>query len=599
MTLRKRLQLYFIIIAVVPTVLFSIHFYLSSRTSMLTELCESNYKVACHLMDSIDAQFSQASGLTDWICFDRAVGELLRRDQKSSALYDYNKQQVLEHLDNQFSYLPVTEYIPALFIQGKNGLDLRRGIDAQLISPKSFQDTWWFQEAVKSEDKAVWGTIYRQEGILSEPGYVLPLVRGIQDSNSRQILGYMVVLYSRKLFANQMKSFEFSEDERVYCIDARGNILYSNLEEEVGRLPDKLFGDIRQARQDGLRYKQVEKDGIPYMAVFTFSELNSWGVVEMIPLTFVQQQRTMLLKTVVIAAFLIVVVGILVSVYLTANFTKPLETISAYAREVSKGRFDTALDLKGNDEIARLGQNITKMVEKINQLMEDSIHREREKHNLKIEMLQQQINPHFLYNTLNSIQWMAALQGAEGIRHAVGSLGQLLQYGLRDSMAQVELRQELKALEEYIYIQNIRYKGKIIYESQVQDSQILDCRIPKLILQPLVENAIFHGIEPRVGMGRIVVSAECSRNVLYLHVWDNGIGMSADEMDRLLTDKDRKAGHDRLNGIGVANIHERLHILYGPEYGISFESRQGEYTRATLRLPAEWSGQKEEAVREW
>ncbi len=585
MRFRKRLLLYFMIVAAVPTVLFGIHFYVTSREALVKELCESNYKICCHLMDSIDSQFRQAGSLTDWICFDRSVAELLKKERGEVSSFDFHKQQVLEQLDNQFSYLPVTEYIPALFLLGDNGLDIRRGTNAQMISPKSFQDAWWFRESADNRGKAVWGDVYRQPWNPSESSQVIPFVRGIQDYNSDRVLGYLIILYDQRLISRQFESFEFTETEQVYCMDGKGTILYGTQEIEENRFSPAFFEELTEARDQNVNYREVEKNGISYMAVSAFSKLSGRGVVELIPITFVKQQKSVLLGTILIAAFLIVSVGVMMSLYLTANFTRPLERISAYVTEISQGHFGACLELRGDDEIYRLGENIRAMVEKINELMEEGLRREREKHNLRVQMLQQQINPHFLYNTLNSIQWMAAMQGAEGISHAARSLGTLLQYGLRDPMAFVELRRELSVLEEYIYIQNIRYKGKIIYKNQVTEEETLSCLVPKLILQPLAENAIFHGIEPKTGMGGIEVRAECERGLLYIRIKDDGVGMSAERM-RILSDPE-----SRPRSIGIANIHERLRILYGEKYGIEFQSEIGVYTEAVIRIPAQWSDQ--------
>ena len=253
--------------------------------------------------------------------------------------------------------------------------------------------------------------------------------------------------------------------------------------------------------------------------------------------------------------------------------------------EVASGNFDSNLELQCKNEIYDLGQNAMTMVSEIKKLMEEAIEREREKHDMEIRLLQNQINPHFLYNTLNSIRWMAVMQGAEGISHAVSSLGQLLRYALKDASGQTQLQSELSMLEEYIYIQNIRYKGKINYQCREVEKELLDCKVPKLILQPLVENAIFHGIEPKAGVGTIEVRVSREGKDILIRVWDNGVGMSEDEINRLMEGNSKNQEKERFNGIGVANIHERLQILYGPEYGLCFESVLGKFTCAVLRLP--------------
>ena len=588
-TFRKQLLLSFLAVAFVPAFLFSVYFYITTQRSMVKELCENNYKVASHLMDSIDAQFEQAASMTDWICFDNSVAGLLKRDAAATALYDYNKMSVLEQLDNHFSYLPVADYIPAMFIKGDNGIDIRRGVDAYLFSPDSFSENWWYQEAKEQEGRAVWGTILPLKNSYSGTRFVLPFMRIIKDTNSDRQLGKVIVLYSQKIFAQQLESFEFDQEELVYCVDASGNILYHNTESQEDSLPESVYAQLLKERSRGNNYTEIEKEGQRFMAVFSFSGKSGWGVIELIPVSSFFYQKVTLMGTAVALVFLVTVVGIVLSFYLSKNFTKPLEMVSKYMTEVAGGNFDSQLELQCKNEIYDLGQNATAMVLEIKKLMQESVEREREKHDMEIRLLQNQINPHFLYNTLNSIRWMAVMQGAEGISHAVSSLGQLLRYALKDASGQTQLRNELSMLEEYIYIQNIRYKGKISYHCKEVEAELLSCKVPKLILQPLVENAIFHGIEPKAGVGTITVTVIKDAGDILIQVYDNGVGMSEEEIRQLMAGIVRNQEKGRFSGIGVTNIHERLQRLYGSEYGLQFESIPGEFTCAKLRLPIEYS----------
>lgn len=593
-TFRKQLLLSFIAVAFVPAFLFSVYFYMATQKSMVKELCENNYKVVSHLMDSIDAQFEQASSMTDWICFDSSVSELLKRSPGSASLYDYNKMQVLEHLDNHFVYLPVADYISAVYIKGDNGIDIRRGTNAQQASPEHFSDRQWYQEAESQEGRAVWGPVFNLESTYTGSQSVLPLMRIIKDTHSGRRLGKMIVLYSQKIFERQLDTFEFSKDELIYCVDELGNILYQNAGSEAERLPEAVCHDLVRKHSEGLKYANIEMNGQRFMAVFTFSSNNNRGVIELIPMSSFVHQKITLMSTAVALVLLVTVIGIALSVYLSKNFTQPLEAVSVYMAEVAQGNFDSKLKLHCKNEIYNLGQNMTIMVAEIKKLMREGIEKEREKHDMEMRLLQNQINPHFLYNTLNSIRWLAVMQGAEGISHAVSSLGQLLRYALKDSSGQTQLQNELSMLEEYIYIQNIRYKGKINYSCGRVAPELLECKVPKLILQPLVENAIFHGIEPKAGIGTITLNVEMEAGDILIQIRDNGVGMTEAEVRKLMAGETGNREKGRFSGIGVKNIHERLQILYGVGYGVRFESVEGEFTCAILRLPMDQSAEKGE-----
>jgi two-component system sensor histidine kinase YesM len=172
------------------------------------------------------------------------------------------------------------------------------------------------------------------------------------------------------------------------------------------------------------------------------------------------------------------------SLFLSDNFTRPIH-------------------FHNDNEINDLGQNIAKMARDIQRLLEESLRQEQEKRAVEIKMLQGQINPHFLHNTLNSIKWMAALQGADGIKEMTNCLGKLLEAVMGEVNQKITLAAELQILDDYLYIQRIRYKGKVDFKKVIADKGILRYLIVKFTLQPLVENAIFHGIEPKRRIGRI------------------------------------------------------------------------------------------------
>ena len=198
----------------------------------------------------------------------------------------------------------------------------------------------------------------------------------------------------------------------------------------------------------------------------------------------------------------------------------------------------------------------------------------------EVRMLRAQINPHFIYNTLNSIKMMAVMQGSRGIQNMTEALGSILRSSLSKAEEQIILREELALLEQYIYIQNIRYKGNIEYEVDVQDESLLDLRLQRFLLQPLIENAILHGIEaaPHHG-GTIRLTAWREKREIYISVEDDGAGIPPEILQRLQR-------HERVTqgSIGVHNVDERLRMLYGEDCGLSFESEEHVRTCVTVHL---------------
>ena len=203
-------------------------------------------------------------------------------------------------------------------------------------------------------------------------------------------------------------------------------------------------------------------------------------------------------------------------------------------------------------------------------------------------MLQSQINPHFLYNTLNSIKWMATIQGANGISEMTTSLSRLLKSISKGTSLLIDIREELSLLENYFTIQSYRYGGTISMDIQVDEESLYNSEIIKFTLQPLVENAIFHGIEPKGSAGHIQIHVGYeiadATDRIRIDVTDDGVGMTAEKSAQILSSNDDSSA-DFFREIGVSNVHKRLQYQFGTEYGITIESKEGEYTTMSIHIP--------------
>jgi two-component system sensor histidine kinase YesM len=225
---------------------------------------------------------------------------------------------------------------------------------------------------------------------------------------------------------------------------------------------------------------------------------------------------------------------------------------------------------------------VNRMAREITDLMEKQIAGEKNKRDLEYRMLQSQINPHFLYNTLNSIKWMATIQNAAGIAEMTTALSRFLKTLSKDIRGVVPLRDELVLLEDYLLIQKYRYGGSVNFEQRVGEN-LLDTPIPRFTLQPLAENAIFHGIEPK-GAGTIVLEAEEREGAVLVSLTDDGVGMSAELIAGIY--RGPSGGGGLLREVGLRNVDERIRCVFGDAYGLSIQSDPGKFTAVRLRLPA-------------
>jgi two-component system sensor histidine kinase YesM len=278
-------------------------------------------------------------------------------------------------------------------------------------------------------------------------------------------------------------------------------------------------------------------------------------------------------------------VAMLLVLVLHSSFGIPVGRIRERLKAVSRGDFKPDSSIEWDNELGDIGRGINKLSLDLEKLIESRIADEKEKKDLEYKVLQNQINPHFLYNTLNSIKWMAAVQGADGIADMTTSLSRLLRSISKGTKLLIPLSEELSLVKDYFNIQNYRYGGTIKLNIECEDESLLDNLIIKFTLQPIVENAIFHGLEPKGNVGTIKISiTKSSETDLEISVWDNGVGISKEKIDMVLSD-DNVSPSEFFKDIGIANVHKRLQYEFGADYGIKIASVVNEYTNMIITIP--------------
>ena len=278
-------------------------------------------------------------------------------------------------------------------------------------------------------------------------------------------------------------------------------------------------------------------------------------------------------------------IGVLLLIYLNRKINRPIYKIKKKIECIAKGDFSVDKEIEWDNELGTIGIGINKLSGDIAELINDKIQDEKERQSLEYQMLLSQINPHFLYNTLNSIKWMATIQNATGIAEMTTSLSRLMKSVSKDTNQIISIQQELDLLNNYFIIQNYRYGGTIRLDINVIDEELYQCQIPKFTLQPMVENAIFHGIEPKGSVGKIVITIESlDDQTIRITIEDNGIGLSEQQISSILTTNDNSSS-GLFQKIGVNNVNQRIKYAFGTNYGLQFHSKEGEYTIITILLP--------------
>lgn len=296
---------------------------------------------------------------------------------------------------------------------------------------------------------------------------------------------------------------------------------------------------------------------------------------------------------VAIFCFSVVLMGLIMLLLLNRMISKPIVSLKKRMNAISQGDFTPDDSIEWNNELGEIGRGINDLARNVQTLMERRVSDEKARQELEYEVLLNQVNPHFLYNSLNSIKWMATIQQVPGIAEMTASLARLLKTVSKGKHTLIPLSDEIALLEDYYVIQKYRYGGDIVLEKEISP-ETEPALLPRFTLQPLLENAIFHGIEPKGGVGTIVLTAGRIDDDLMVTLSDDGVGIPEDQIAALLSDSTgRPSGLFR--GIGISNVHSRIQREFGPRYGLTIESKPGAYTRIHVRLPFTTERNLEEA----
>ena len=497
-------------------------------------------------------------------------------------------------LDNYLQ--PIEKYVSVLHIEGNNGLRIRKGFESYLIDRNDYENTEWFKNSMETSGAVCWWKM--QENYTRVPHvwiaapteHIVPIYKKICRSGDLEILGDMVVFVSPSLFFGEEYQYTLDPNTQIYLVDENGQIVYSDDQDCINGTAENAVNicdlvDFPIHMSDAKQTRTEMADG--KLIVYRKSDITELSLVRVIELEKVVREASHFLYMVGALAVVLIVLSFALSLIFSSSFTRPIEEVIKKIQYIAEGNFDYRHDIgPGGKKFELLYQNLYKMENDIKKMIEENRRKEKEKRRLELSMLQMQINPHFLYNTLSSIKWMAVFQRAKGIESMVNSLGIVLQASYSKMDEFVTLDEELDILGHYLNIQKIRYQGKIQMNLICKNQQLLSCYVPRFILQPVVENAVFHGIAPKDGEGEIkIIIAEEPGN-LKITVEDNGVGMDETVLENVL----KRSKGERQGHIGLANVHSRIRLIYGSEYGVHVESLKGKYTKVRIIMPKQSKG---------
>lgn len=386
-------------------------------------------------------------------------------------------------------------------------------------------------------------------------------------TKEHKVVGRLFIDVDAGVLDNFFKEMNLGKSDELFVLDGQDNIYYSNV---IGKTNEKLRAEVNNNNDAYLLFN----DDIPYIDGSILIRVSKEHIFDQLTAT-----QTTVYIAIVICSIVLLTMGTLFSRKLAA----PIRVVLQHMNKVEMGNLDAQIKNYSKDEIGRLAFGFNRMVERLKIFIDDAYVAEIKQKQTELNALKSQIRPHYLYNTLEVIRMNAVYNDDEEVADMILSLSNQLKYVIDYGEDWVALKDELSHLEDYFYILRVRYENRIDLRVTLHEDAKLDYQILKLSLQPIVENAIQHGIQPKGGKGSVLVSVETSNDQLTVTIYDDGVGMAADHLQKLQsTLADLKAP---AKNVGLKNVHDRIKTVCGDDYGLEISSIEGVGTSVKLSFP--------------
>lgn len=574
-SLRTRMVLSNIVVALIPFLIFSIvsGFVFLDHAQKTAE--EHSVQLIHQVSNSMDVYVETIEKMVNYIQLELQDTPFFTMESEGASGWDSETayiRSVLENVANSH------REVAGIFIATKEDLYVSTGMSR--ISRDPFQNERWYREASENPEEIQLISVVTGRNIVTNRSYsiddVFSLAKAVQDPETGEVLGVILLDIRHDIIQSSINGVTIGEKGFVFVMDQEDNIVYTPVNGIVYRVNPKWV--------KAMEPMSVQIQGGSYQIRSELSPYTGWRTVGVFSMDEVMSSVNTIVYILFTCVIISLVLVVIVSFKFSRTLTNPIFKLKRLMKQAESGDLTVRFNFQHNDEIGELGQSFNHMIARIDQLIQMVYVEQENKRTAEMKSLQEQIKPHFLYNTLDTISWMARDYDAEDIVRLVDALTNMFRIGLSHGKDIITVKEEITHVSNYLYIQKIRYKDKLNYVIHVDES-LYAIEVPKLILQPLVENAIYHGVKAKRGGGTITITGVPEGENLVFTVQDDGAGMLQEKVEELNRRMGERSVLDEKKSFGLFYIRERIQLCYGKGYGVHVESTLGEGTRVTITLP--------------
>ncbi len=588
-TINTKFIISYMAIIVLTLVFVGVFSYNIAVTFIQNQLSQYGLEVLKQINQNIDNSIDELDRISVVLSSDEQIQQILQKERNRTTAEFMQDDTIMDNKINNI--MSLRKHIKSLFIFSYNGeIYQYKGSDNSIEADYIFTTTKWFNDMKKLNKQVMLLPTYLPDEIigLGQPKKVFSYIRNINDSETQEPIGCIMINMDINIFDDILNNMNIGSQDEFVIVNNNKTIVYNTDSSYISTQFRSPYISKLLELKSGNLVSTVDKERL--IITFDTSSVTNWTIINTIPFNRIYSQITNIRYTFVLMVLCSALIAFLVGVFISTSITRPINRLKDVMKKVEQGDFGQDITITSEDEIGQLSTSFNHMVANIKELIQKVYKVEILRKEAELSALQAQINPHFLYNTLQIMDLIAEEEGIDTISNVCRALAKIFRYSINRGKEVVPLSKEIEHVKNYMEIQKIRFNNKIKMKYDIDES-LYDYKMVKLILQPIVENAVFHGVENKRSHCEITISACKKEEYLVLTVQDNGVGMNNEQLEKLKHSLNEEIVHAEISryterSIGIKNVNARIKLYFGEQYGIDVESELEVGTKISIVVPA-------------
>lgn len=580
--LQKRLAakviLTILVVCLIPTVFNSVFFYRSASDVVKENVRESSRQIARQAAESLSFIFSNGSDMSDLIYSNERIQEIVKDDLKSgspAAGKEENQEYMTSYLN---SNIYTSSFVRILYVLKQEGKSWGSGtFSPYKLSQVNVDEMDWAEEAVRRDGELVWGGLQydRFSGAGENTDLVLPITRVLKDFDTMENIAYVQVGLDGKAILDKINQIKLGKTGHFFVVNEQAEVVIDNDLESLHKTVENK--EMRDYILSGKREFEYEEEDIPYYGV-TEPIGNGWLIVGRVPTSEITGEIISIQKIIIGASVIFGILAILVGSFIAKKVTDPVKILTQQMKLVGEGNLKVRTSVDSKDEIGMMSSEFNHMINRVEELLEQVKEEQHQKQEAVLRAIKHRINPHFLFNTLSTIRWLVQFKQTERANTALTALSKLLEGNMGKSGNFISIKEEVELVEQFMVILQIRYEQKFHLVTDFEEG-VEDWEIPRMLLQPIVENSIFHGIVPTGTEGTVWITGKNIPGGIQIEIRDDGVGVEQVMLQRVQRTSD---GDNSYVGIGLSHVADSIRLYFGPDSKMEISSGEGTLVKLVL-----------------